>query len=988
MTHLLDPELLATALESIPHGVLIANRNGEILWANCQVSALMGLPVDKITGQALGQFMPAAAPGRDETSCRRADGESFSVARTITGIRDGNLLITLDEIPQQNRQLQEHYRLISENTVDVIFLWSLTENRCVFVTPSVSPLRGFTPQEVLGQSLEEAMSPDSYRIVIRLLAEWVPAVEAGDESARVRVNELEFRCKDGSVVATETITKFISDELGKVRLVLGVSRDINERKLVQQAIREAEEKYRGIFDGALEGIYRTSLHGRPLAANPAIAKMLGYDSPEDVRNSIANVGTELWVDADERARFIDLLQTHGTVRNFECRQRRKDGSIIWVSLNSRRVTDSGGEPFNEGFMEDITERKRMEDALRQSEDKFSRAFLSSPAAVTILDVADEGRFLDANEAFETDSGYPRHEIIGRTITELDIFENPRQGLELLGRLAREGRLRGQECRYRNREGKVRIALLSAELINLDGRNCAIVTTLDITERKRAEERIGILATAIEQAGEQILITGLDGNIEYCNPAFEKISGYSKEEVLGRNTRLLKSGKQNEEFYRSMWATIRSGSVWFGQFTNRRKNGLLYEEEATISPIRDDSGRIKGYVAVKRDVSERIQLENQFRQAQKLESIGRLAGGVAHDFNNLLTVINGYSDMLATKLKPYDPLWPYVEEIRKAGERGAGLTRQLLTFSRKQVIEVRTLDLNAIVRDAERMLHRVIGEDIELLTILDSAPGMVRGDLDQIHQVIMNLVVNARDAMPDGGQLVIETRHTEVDETAAGTYPDAAPGSYVMLLIKDNGSGMDEKTQEHMFEPFFTTKEAGKGTGLGLSTVYGIVRQNGGWIQLVSHVGVGTAFQIYLPSVEASPLAPPQEPVFAHSRNAGQTILLVEDHAEVRKLIFAVLTQRGYRVLEACDGGEAFMLASEYADEIHLLLSDVVMPGMNGKELSERLRSVRPNIKILFSSGYTADVVANRGVLEHHVALLQKPFTADELARKVSEVLSG
>jgi CheY-like chemotaxis protein len=360
--------------------------------------------------------------------------------------------------------------------------------------------------------------------------------------------------------------------------------------------------------------------------------------------------------------------------------------------------------------------------------------------------------------------------------------------------------------------------------------------------------------------------------------------------------------------------------------------------------------------------------------------------VAHDFNNLLTIINGYSDLLVEQLKPYDPLWPYADEIRKAGARAAGLTRQLLAFTRKQVIEVRALDLNAIVRDAERMLQRVIGEDIELLTSLDPNLGTIMADPDQVHQVIMNLVVNARDAMPGGGKLLIETLDVVLHESAVMSHPDALPGRYVLLSVIDSGVGIDEKTMESIFEPFFTTKEPGQGTGLGLFTVYGIVRQSGGWVEVASELERGTAFKIYLPRVESSVLPASEESAAAPERHTGATVLLVEDQAELRRLAKAVLKKHGFEVLEAGTGMEAYALASEYPGEIHLLLTDVVMPGMNGKELSERLRRLRPRVKVLFNSGYTADVITHRGGLEPHVSYLPKPFTADALVAKVREAL--
>jgi two-component system cell cycle sensor histidine kinase/response regulator CckA len=504
---------------------------------------------------------------------------------------------------------------------------------------------------------------------------------------------------------------------------------------------------------------------------------------------------------------------------------------------------------------DITDSKqgvaggeRMEDALRKSEEKFSKAFRSSPAAVTIADIS-EGRFIDVNEAFERVTGYRRDEAIGRTAHELEIWADPHDREETIRQLSAVGRIRNVEYRFRSKDGAMGTGLISAELIELDGKPCAIAATIDITERKQIEQRLNTLATAIEQAGEQIVITDLDGVIQYCNPAFERITGYSKEEAVGAHPSLLKSGKHNTDFYDELWTTITNGEVWTGHFLNKKKDGSLYEEDATISPIRGASGKITGFVAVKRDVTQTLELMRQLLQSQKLESIGRLAGGVAHDFNNLLTVINGYSDFLITSLDRTHPLWSSADEIRKAGERAASLTKQLLAFSRKQVIEPRPLDLNTTIRGSEQMLQRLIGEDITLTARLDPFLGQVMADPEQIHQVILNLVINARDAMPSGGRLDITTENVEVTSEEASIQPDAKMGRYVMMIVTDSGTGMDENTRQRIFEPFFTTKERDKGTGLGLATVYGVVRQNGGWISVSSEPRVGTSFKLCFPRID-------------------------------------------------------------------------------------------------------------------------------------------
>jgi PAS domain S-box-containing protein len=766
-------------------------------------------------------------------------------------------------------------------------------------------------------------------------------------------------------------------------------KDITERKQAEDTLREAEAKHRNIFEGAVEGMYRTTVQGRSLAANPALAKTLGYDSAEELISAITDTTQNLWIDPHERTRCVQLLEDQEVVRDFECQFRRKDGTAVWVSINLRKVCPDEQTAYYEGFIVDITERKRMQDALRKSAETFTVAFRSGPAMTLMFGPDEEGnRIIDVSEAFEYGTGYRREEVIGRTRKELGLWSDPCEADAYMNQLRANGRVRNFEYRFRRKNGDIASGLVSSEWIEIDGKRCSISSAIDITEQKKAEQARTTLVTAIEQTDETVVITDIDGTIQYCNPAFEKVTGYSKEEAIGQNPRVLKSGKHGKEIYEQLWATITQGKVWAGRLTNKKKDGSFYEEDGTISPIRDASEKISGFVAVKRDVTERLQLEDQLRQAQKLESIGRLAGGMAHDFNNLLTVINGYSGFLLRALKVGDPLRSYAEEITTAGERAASLTKQLLAFSRKQVIEPKALDLNAVIRESTVMLRRLIGDDIVLETHLDGSLGQVIADPDQIHQVIMNLAVNARDAMPDGGALDIETLNVELGlEDNTTSYPGRISGRYVLMTVTDTGHGMNETIQKEIFEPFFTTKGVGKGTGLGLSTVYGIIRQNGGWIDVWSEVGVGTTFKIYLPRIDACPEAE-RKVIIASSEGGGETILVVEDQKAVRSFAKTALRQHGYQVIEASDGDEALSVAKQHSGQIQLLVTDVVMPGLNGRELSIRLKELCPNLKVLFISGYTADVIANRGVLDPGVAFLHKPFGPEELAQKVREVLDA
>jgi len=505
------------------------------------------------------------------------------------------------------------------------------------------------------------------------------------------------------------------------------------------------------------------------------------------------------------------------------------------------------------------------------------------------------------------------------------------------------------------------------------------------ERMRAEEERSKLAAVIEQAVEEIVFTDVSGNIQYCNLSFEKSSGYSRSEAVGQNPRFLQSGKHGAEYYRSLWNTICEGRVWTGRITNRRKDGSLYELDGTISAIHDASGKITGFVSARHDVTPRLQLESQLRQAQKMESIGRLAGGVAHDFNNLLMVIRSYTELLEDTFPTHDPVRRSTNEIMKAVDRAAGLTGQLLAYSRKQIISPVVLNLNAVIDDTAKMLKRVIGEDIEFRVCPAESLWPTRADPDQIVQILMNLCVNARDAMPEGGTLTVETSNVPMKDLGVCGRLLVAPDDYVRLSISDTGIGMSKEVQQQIFDPFFTTKEVGKGTGLGLATVYGIVSQSGGYVWADSEPGQGSCFTIYLPRT-AGATASLSATELPHRPSGTETILLAEDEAPVREAISEFLRSLGYTVLVAGAGHEALLVAEQHEGSIELLLTDVVMPKMSGRELSRSLANLRPNLKTIYMSGYTDDSVLRHGVQGSGVTLMQKPFGMTSLAFKVRDML--
>jgi PAS domain S-box-containing protein len=524
----------------------------------------------------------------------------------------------------------------------------------------------------------------------------------------------------------------------------------------------------------------------------------------------------------------------------------------------------------------------------------------------------------------------------------------------------------------------------------DGQVIGVLGTYeDVTERKLMDEKVRQLSRAVEQSPVSIVITNKDGNIEYVNRKFTEVTGYSFSEAMGKNPRLLKSGELPAEVYQQMWECIRNGQEWRGELHNRKKNGELFWELCVISPIFNAAGAITHYLAVKEDITERRQLEEQLRQSQKMEAFGQLAGGIAHDFNNLLTIIQGNVSLLQLQ----EPLNPDqaggLVEIAKASERAANLTRQLLTFSRRQVFQPKPLDLNEVVANTSKMLQRLIGEHIGLETHFAPGDAPIQADRTMMEQILINLAVNSRDAMSKGGRLVIQTAAVAVSEADAEINPKSRPGSFIRLKITDTGCGMAPETLERIFEPFFTTKEVGKGTGLGLATVFGIVAQHHGWIEVESKLNSGTTFDIFLPRLAESEKFQTEFTRAPEVSGGNETILLVEDEASVRSLARTVLEHKGYHIIEADSGRSALVKWQQHRDAIDLLLTDIVMPGgISGQELAARLRSEKPALKVIYNSGYTDEILGEDSPLRDNPNFMEKPFGPHKLLQQVRDCLDG
>jgi PAS domain S-box-containing protein len=797
----------------------------------------------------------------------------------------------------------------------------------------------------------------------------------------------------------------ILDAVGRFNGAVHIVSDITARKEAEKAVRENERRLATLMANLPGMVYRCQ--NRPdwpmNFVSEGCASLTGWPVSALIQNRPAY--GELIVETDRQPVWDAVQEALKDRRFYEFTYRIQtaDGQLRWVWERGCGVfAPDGSLLYLEGFITDITERKEAEEALRESQEHLARIVESVPSGITIINR--EGQITFANPAAEAILRLTRSKIIERHYNDADwrisaVDGSPFPDEELpFVRVMQTGQpVYDVQHAIEHPDGqRVMLSINAAPVKDASNQVVGMIAAItDITERKRAEAELQRLTMAIEQTGEAILVTDPEGTIQYVNPAFEAVTGYTRREVIGQNPRLLKSGKQDEAFYRNLWETITGGRMWQGRFVNQRKDGTLYTEDATISPVKDASGRIVSFVAVKRDITEHLRisqdqarLQEQLQQAQKMESIGRLAGGVAHDFNNMLSIILGYGDIVLQKLHPGDPLRDGVEEILKAGRRSADLTRQLLAFSRKQTLQPEILSLNEIVRNIEKMLRRLIGEDIALVLSLSEGLPRVKVDPGQIEQVIVNLAVNARDAMPLGGKLLIETSQTELDEAYAANHPSVAPGKYVMLAVTDRGCGMDKHVLAQIFDPFFTTKEKGKGTGLGLATVYGIIKQSGGNIWAYSEPGQGTTFKIYLPVTGEKAEALAKEAAQEEPAGGSDRILVVEDEVSLRKLLEGFLSRSGYQVTSVANGGEALLLVEEKGLEFDLVITDVVMPGMSGSVLSERLRRKQPGLKVLFMSGYTDDAIAHHGVLDQGTPFIQKPFALHDFANKIREVLGS
>jgi len=761
-------------------------------------------------------------------------------------------------------------------------------------------------------------------------------------------------------------------------------KEIEERQVAEAALRVSEDRYRNLFHSIRDPLMVYDLETlKYVDVNDAAIARYGYSRAEFLEMSVRDIRPE----EDVPLLIKSIEETGSEVEHRGIwRHQKKNGELLEAEIFTWDL-DFSGRPARVVEARDVTEQRRVATEVTRTTELLQAVADGTPDALFVKDL--DCRYLLFNKAASRYVGRPVEEVLGKDDAQLFGPEDAEMLRENDLQVMRSNQIQNLEELLITPEGPRTFHAIKVPYRDREGKVIGLIgISRDITENKNAIAALHLRDRAIQAVSQGILIsdaTQPDNPIIFVSPGFETITGYTAREVIGRNCRFLQGVDTNDETVAELREVVAEGRQGSVEILNYRKDGKPFWNHLTISPVLDESGKLTHFVGIQTDVTQRRHLEEQFRQSQKLEAFGQLAGGVAHDFNNLITIISGYGDLLMAMLPEETKSWEFARIICDAGDRAMSLTRQMLAFSRKTVLAPVVLEINKAVSEMDKMLQRLLGEDVELTTSLRSRAGLIKVDPGHLTQVLMNLAVNARDAMPRGGKLTISTDRVTLDENSKTLYFPPRPGEFVMLSVSDTGTGMSPEVKSRVFEPFFTTKDVGAGTGLGLAVVHGILEQSGGNLEVESELGGGTTFRLYFPAVQGevakSSLARQQMAV-----RGTESILLVEDDEGVRKLAQMALTSYQYNVIAVDSGSEALRIAEQTEQGFDLLLTDVVMPQIGGGELAARLQAKFPRMKTLFISGYTDDAMLRHGILQDEVAFLSKPFTPLVLVSKVREVL--
>lgn len=1007
-----------TLAENAPFGMVMISQDGRFLYANPKFAELFGYGVEEIpVGREWFRRAYPDAEYRREViaawledirtvtkgeqrprvfSVRCKDGGDKVIHFRPVQLETGEHVMTCEDITERTEMenslvsSERKYRELYENLRDGLAAVD-QEGKIIEWNQRFQEMVGY-PSDRIPQLTYGDITPEKWRSKEAQIIEEQVFAKGFSE-----VYEKEYIRSDGSVFPVELRTYLRLDDQGNYQGMWAYVRDITRRKTAERLVEEHVSMLESILEKAADGICVChNIEEEPYICfthwNPRMTEITGF-SMEEI-NSLGWYQT-MYPNPKVRALAMERMakmREGDDILAEEWVVATKENSDKTLSISTSVLKEENGRIHVLALMQDISERKLAEQALKQSEEFNRRMVQHSPMGILYLTA--EGVISFTNPACNRIFEVPDHKpspLIGLNIFQLPLIAGQPHVRSHFEELVLEAKpQRDIELEYQSPLTGKDYTLLASATPRPAGDGTiigSVVMITDITDRKRVEQQLQRLHAAVEQAAETIVVTDPAGTILYVNPAFEITTGYKREEALGQNPRILKSGLQDRAFYESMWQTLSRGQVWRGEFTNRRKDGSLFEEKATISPIKNDQGEIVSYVAVKREVTAEVALQKQLLQAQKMEAIGTLAGGIAHDFNNLLMVILGYADLLLQLKRPEDPDREKLKAMRQAARDGADLVNRILTFSKRVESKARPIDLNEEIRRIEQLVIRMIPKMIEIQLLLEANLRIINSDPAQIEQIILNLAVNAHHAMPEGGRLVIETSNVSLGRDYSSIRPDVQPGEYVLLSVSDTGAGIDPKIVDRIFEPFFTTKDGAQGTGLGLSMVHGIVAQHGGYIECYSELGAGTSFKIYFPAAAGQTTgdmaATAEMPAFG-----TETILLVDDDVRIRDLAAEMLMMGGYDVVPASNGQQALEIYRERKGEISLVILDLIMPGMSGNQCLKELLEIEPEVRVLISSGYSANGPTKQLSAAGARGFITKPYDMKDILRVIRRIIDA
>ncbi len=898
--------------------------------------------------------------------------------------RKARIVLTNDITERQRleaakNESEKKYREVIENANEIIYTTDV-HGFFLYVNPAGLRQAGYSLEELKQRKYLDLVHPEHQARVKRHYYK-----QFLERTLTTHI-EYKFCTKNGDIRWFDQNSTLIIDEGSIIGFQL-IARDITDRKQAEETVRESEARYRTLFDGMMDGVYRSTHEGKFVDVNQALVKMFGYTSKEEMLG--VDIKKDLYfAEEDRESHFLDINEEKIEI----FRMRQKNGSEIWVEDHGRYIHDEQGNvQFHEGILRDVTERKHAEIALRESGKRLHLAAIGGNVGLWEWDTLSNK--LIWSDFLKTMFGFE----VGDELT-LDDFMNSilpedRKGTEnaFIKAIAKETEY-NQDYRIRLNDGRVRwVNARGKAMYDENGTPYKMFGTgIDITERKEIENSLVLLKKAVNASNDIIFTTDPNGLFTFVNPSFVRLYGYEPEELLGKVTpRILKSGKYGHDVYEKLWGTISRGDVFKSEVMNKTKTGQEIYVDVSINPILDEHEVVTGYLAIQRDQTEKKKMEQDFRQIQKMESIGTLAGGIAHDFNNILAIMIGHASLLQQTQMDRERLKKSVEAILKAGDRGAGLVRQLLTFARKTDSTMENIPLNSLVKEIIKLLHEILPKTISIKPLLELQLPLLHGDITQLHQLIMNLCVNARDAMmPEGGTLTITTARVTGESLRKQSHETTAE-EYIKLSVADTGCGIDAQTRQRMFEPFFTTKEIGKGTGLGLSTAYGVVQSHSGIIMLESEVGKGTTFHIFLPVQQQEGTESKKRTESTTEPEGGtETILLVEDEHGLRDLTKLILEQKGYTVLTAEDGEQGLAEFGKNRESISIVVSDIDMPKLNGYQMFLKLKEHFPDVCVILASGFMEPQLKAEMLEAGVKELIHKPYDTKEMFRAIREILKG